>query len=238
MTKMFAIPRLLPAFFAAWLCVTAPASAQTAAPTQTATGIPLDAPWKVTIYQLARAKFLHPAWGWQHSERNYNVAMRLAQGDGLKIDTDVLFAAAFLHDMAAFMPCADEKMEHGDCAAQQSGAILRAAGFPMQKLPAVQAAEHGHMYYTDPGTQPEAIVLHDADSLDFLGDIGAARMLSLTGEKAPSFAPAVKALRSFVRDIPPKLITNTAKKIGAQRAAELQAFLDELTTQTFDGKAM
>ena len=27
-------------------------------PAQTATGIPLDAPWKVTIYQLARAKFV------------------------------------------------------------------------------------------------------------------------------------------------------------------------------------
>src|SRR6516162_1082711 len=106
----------------------------TAAPAQTATGIPLDAPWKVTIYELARAKFHHPAWGWQHSERNYDIAVQLAKGDGLAIDTDVLFAAAFLHDMSAFMPCADTKMEHGECAAQQSGAILIKAGFPIEKL--------------------------------------------------------------------------------------------------------
>src|SRR5579863_1488860 len=193
-----------------------------AQPAQTATGIPLDAPWKVTIYDLARAKFHHPAWGWQHSERNYRIALELAHGDGLRVDTDVLFAAAFLHDMSAFMPCKDAKLEHGECAAQQSGAILRAAGFPMEKFPAVQAAERGHMYYSDPGTQPEAIVLHDADSLDFLGDIGAARMISLTGESAESFARAVKALRTFVRDIPPKLITKTARRIGAVRAAELE----------------
>ncbi|HEY2474502.1 MAG TPA: HD domain-containing protein [Candidatus Cybelea sp.] len=209
-----------------------------AAPAQTATGIPLDAPWKVTIYELARSKFHHPAWGWQHSERNYRVALELAQGDGLRVDTDVLFAAAFLHDMAAFMPCEDKKMEHGECAAQQSGAILRAAGFPMEKLPAVLAAERGHMYYSDPGTQPEAIVLHDADSLDFLGEIGAARMLSLTGETAESFAPAVKALRRFVTEIPPRLITKTARRIGAQRAAALARFLDALQSETFDGKAM
>lgn len=209
-----------------------------AQPTQTATGIPLDAPWKVTIYELARAKFHHPAWGWQHSERNYQIAVELAQGDGLRIDTDVLFAAAFLHDMSAFMPCQDTKLEHGECAARQSGAILRAAGFPMEKLPAVAAAERGHMYYSDPGTQPEAIVLHDADSLDFLGAIGAARMLSLTGESAESFARAVKALRSFLHDIPPRLITKTAQRIGAQRAAELERFLDALQVQTFDGKAM
>ncbi|MGC2405589.1 MAG: HD domain-containing protein [Candidatus Cybelea sp.] len=209
-----------------------------APPAQTATGIPLDAQWKVTIYDLARSKFHHPAWGWQHSERNYRIALELAQGDGLRIDTDVLFAAAFLHDMAAFMPCEDTKLEHGECAARQSGAILRAAGFPMEKLPAVQAAERGHMYYSNPGTQPEAIVLHDADSLDFLGEIGAARMLSLTGEHAESFAPAVKALRSFLRDIPPKLITKTAQKIGAERAAALEHFLDALQAQTFDGEAI
>ncbi len=143
-------------------------------PEQTATGIPLDAPWKVTIYELARTKFLHPAWGWQHSERNYRVAIALAQSDGLTVDRDVLFAAAFLHDMAAFMPCADAHMEHGDCAAVESAAVLRDAGFPMDEFPRVAAAERTHMYYRDPGTIPEAIVLHDADSLDFLGDIGAA----------------------------------------------------------------
>jgi uncharacterized protein len=207
-------------------------------PTQTATGIPLDAPWKVTIYELARSKFHHPAWGWQHSERNYRIALELAQGDGLHVDTDVLFAAAFLHDMAAFMPCSDAKLEHGECAARQSGAILESAGFPMQKLPAVQAAERGHMYYSNPGTQPEAIVLHDADSLDFLGAVGAARMLSLTGASAQSFAPAVQTLRKFLHDIPPRLITKTAQRIGAQRAAELERFLDSLQAETFDGKAI
>ncbi|MGA9853737.1 MAG: HD domain-containing protein [Gammaproteobacteria bacterium] len=204
----------------------------------TATGIPLDAPWKVKIYKLAHSTFLHPGWGWQHSERDYQLALQLAKDEGLKIDIDALFAAAFLHDMAAFKPCADKKMEHGYCAALQSPAILKSVGFPMQKIAIVQQAERGHMYYSDPGTDPTAIVLHDADSLDFLGDIGAARMLSLTGAQAPSFAPAVKKLREFLYDIPPRLITKTAQRMGAQRAAELQAFLDALQAETFDGKVM
>jgi uncharacterized protein len=204
----------------------------------TATGIALDAPWKVTVYQLARTTFKHPAWGWQHSERNYRIALQLAQGDGLKVDDDVLFAAAFLHDMAAFQPCPDTKMEHGDCAAISSEAILRSAGFPMQKYAAVAAAERGHMYYRDPGAEPEAIVLHDADSLDFLGAIGAARMLSLTGSTKPDFAPAVKSLRSFLNDIPPKLVTRTARAIAVVRVAELRQFLDALDRETFNATAM
>lgn len=204
----------------------------------TAAGIPLDAPWKVKLYELAHTTFLHPAWGWQHSERDYLVALRLAKDDGLQVDTDTLFAAAFLHDMAAFRPCADKKMEHGDCAALQSPAILKGMGFPMQKIASVQAAERGHMYYSNPGTDPTAIVLHDADSLDFLGDIGAARLLALTGAQAPSFAPAVKTLRKFLKVIPPRLITKSAQRIGKKRATELKAFLDALQTETFDGKAM
>lgn len=206
----------------------------TAAPSQTASGIPLDAPWKVTIYELARTKFHHPAWGWQHSERNYQIAMQIAKSEHMSVDTDVLFAAAMLHDMAAFMPCAQSaKLEHGDCAALESPDVLKSAGFPMEKLPAVQAAERGHMYYSDPGTQTEAILLHDADSLDFLGDMGAARMISLTGEGAESFDAAIKSLRKFVHDIPPRLITPTARKMGAQRAAELQRFLDALEAERY-----
>jgi uncharacterized protein len=204
---------------------------------ETAAGIPLDAPWKVTIFRLAHDKFIHPAWGWQHSVRNYRLGLLLAAGDGLTVDRDVLFAAAFLHDMAAYKPYGRKGVEHGDRAAQTSEAVLRAAGFPMAKFPAVQAAERGHMYYRNPGTRPEAIVLHDADSLDFLGDIGAARMLSLTGESAASFTPAVKALRGFITDIPPKLITATGRRLGAQRAAELERFLDALETETFGGSA-
>ncbi|MGH9437333.1 MAG: HD domain-containing protein [Terriglobia bacterium] len=217
--------------------VMAAAAPAVSAPAVTATGIPLDAPWKVKIYELAHGSFLHPAWGWQHSERDYLMALRLARSDHLKVDKDALFAAAFLHDMAAFRPCA-QKMEHGKCAALQSPAILKSVGFPMQKIAVVQQAEIGHMYYSDPGKNPTAIVLHDADSLDFLGDIGAARILSLTGAQAPSFAPAVKTLRGFLIAIPPRLITRTGRRIGKERAAELKAFLDTLQRETYDGRAM
>ena len=230
------------AIFIIVLAVLTTTVAQTASaapgPATTVTGIPLDAAWKAKIYDLARTKFLHPAWGWQHCERNYQVAMRLAAGDDLTVDRDVLFAASFLHDMAAFPPYEKKGMEHGERAAQTSEAVLRDAGFPMTKFAAVQAAERGHMYYSNAGSRPEAIVLHDADSLDFLGTIGAARMISLTGDKAKDFRAAIAALRAFEHDIPSRLLTKTARKIGAQRAAELQRVLDELTSETFGGKAV
>ena len=58
----------------------------------------------------------------------------------------------------AFAPY-QAKGEHGDVAARESESILRDAGFPMAKFPSVQAAMRGHMYYSDPGSDPNAIVL-------------------------------------------------------------------------------
>lgn len=58
-------------------------------------------------------------------------------------------------------------------------------------------------------------------------------MIALTSEQKPDIQAAIKALRGFAHDIPPRLITNTAKRMGAQRAAELTAFLDSLQTETF-----
>ena len=94
------------------------------------------------------------------------------------------------------------------------------------------------MYYSNPGSDANAIVLHDADSLNFLGDLGAARIVALTGAKVPSFAPALKTLHGFVKDIPPRLITKTAQRIGAERAEELETFLDKLQDESFSGRAM
>ncbi len=139
-----------------------------------------------------------------------------------------------LHDMAAFRPY-QAKGEHGDVAARESEPILRDAGFPMAKFPLVQEAMRGHMFYSDPGSDPNAIVLHDADSLDFLGAIGAVRMIALTGEKGASAAPAIAELRAFILEIPPRLITKTAKAMGVRRVAELQALLDAYQRESFDG---
>ena len=212
-----------------------PLVAATAPATTTVSGIALDAAWKVKLYAFARAHFKHPAWGWQHSERNYRLATGFAKDDGIAIDTDVVFAASMLHDMAAFAPWnVDTKSEHGDIAAEASGAVLREVGFPMEKLAHVQAAERGHMFYSV-ATEPEAIVLHDADSVDFLGDMGIARMIALTGASAGDISAAVKSLQSFVAAIPPRLITKSARRLGAERAAETNLFLERLDAESFGG---
>lgn len=208
--------------------------------TATPAGIALDAPWKQAIFKLATENLQHSAWGVGHSERDYLLATRLAAEDKLTIDPDVLFAAAFLHDVAAFPTWSKEGVDHTDRAAEVVPEILAAAGFPATKIEAVQEAVRNHMYYRADAKRPEAIVLHDADTLDFLGAIGVARILSLTTRQegwAADLATAVKTSDGFSNDLPSKVMTAAGKKSAAVRAAEMKTFLVTLKAEAENAKA-
>lgn len=197
------------------------------------------APWRDQVLLLATATFRHPAWGASHSERDYVLGRALAAQDGLAFDDDVLFAASYLHDMAAFPPFAQEGVDHADRAVALVDSVLGATGFPMPKIERVKDAIRTHMYNRPPASAPEAVLLHDADGLDWLGYVGVARMLALvdpTGKK-PGVTEAIASLRGFMTTVPPTIITRAGQAMAAERVAAMQRFLDGLAGETVGGKA-
>ena len=215
--------------------VTAAESAERSAATATLTGISLDAAWKAKLYAFAREKLRHPAWGWTHSERDYQLAKDVAAKEGLAIDNDVLFAAAFLHDIGAVGEFQKEGVDHAERSVEIAEPMLRELGFPMAKWPAVRAAILGHMYDEPAGDGAVGIVLHDADTLDFLGTVGVARRLSVTG-RATDYAGGLARIREFADQLPSRLVTAAAKAMAATRVAQMRRFLQELESQTHGGK--
>lgn len=213
--------------------------AQTPPAATTPAGISLDTAWKESVWKFATEKLQHSAWGVAHSERDYLLASRLAVESKLEIDTDILFAAAFLHDVGAFDAFRKDGVDHTDRAADLAPEILAGAGFPAGKVAAVQDAMRSHMYYRADAKNAEGIVLHDADTLDFLGNIGIARILSLTTRHrwATELATAVKTLEGFQADLPGKIMTTAGKAIAEVRAAEGKAFLAALKAEAENGKA-
>ena len=206
-----------------------------AEPVMTQTGIALDAPWKRQIYAFARQELLHPAWGWTHSERNFLLAKDIAAKEGLAIDADILFAAAFTHDIGAIGEFQKEGVDHAVRSVELAEPMLLHAGFPAEKLPAVREAILGHMHDKQSGRGNEAIVLHDADTLDFLGTIGVARRLAVTGAAA-DYAGGVARIREFADKLPVRLVTGTAKTMAVTRVAEMRQFLEHLNSETADGR--
>jgi uncharacterized protein len=200
-------------------------------PDVSAAGIPLASPWRAKVYAHARSKLLHPAWGWRHSERDFLLARQIAREESLAIDEDVLFAAAFLHDCGAIPPFAKEGVDHAARSAELAEPLLRGAGFPMAKFPAVRAAILGHMFDKEAGDRSEAIALHDADALDFLGATGIARRISVTGA-APDMDAVMARLQQVYEQIPGRLVTGSAKRMSIPRLVAMKAFFDQLKRET------
>lgn len=202
----------------------------------TQTGIALDTEWKQRVYDYAKSNVKHSAWGIAHSERDYQVSIALAKQEDIKIDADVIFAAAFLHDLGAIDPFKKPNVEHSIRSVEIAEPLLQSYGFPMQKWPKVKATILGHMYYADQPVTEEAIMFHDADTLDFLGAISIMRLVSVTERHAwaPDLSGAYKTLHQFKIDLPKKLITNSSKKIAAKRILEMDQFFSSLNQETFD----
>jgi uncharacterized protein len=189
--------------------------------------------WRVAVRRFAEQHLRHPAWGLSHSLRDYELARALAAEDHVTLDDDVLYAAAYLHDVAAFAPYEQPHVDHADRAAQIVAALLRGTGFPMSKIDAVRAAIRTHMFDRTP-VGPEAVYLHDADALDWLGAIGVARIFALVDPNggSPDGPAALKMLEDNLKSVPPGIVSPAARARSIPRVRELRAFLAELRSET------
>ena len=192
--------------------------------------------WRSALQKFVKTNMKHPAWGYSHSERDYALAKELAAADGVTLDDDVLFAAAYLHDVAAFAPFRTSD-DHQDVAADLVPSLLEGTGFPMGKIEAVRAAIRTHMYVRDP-KGPEAIYLHDADALDWLGAVGVARIFGIVDPAggSPDGPGAAKRLADSIESVPPRIVSPAGKARIEPRVRELRDFLSQLRAETGDLK--
>jgi HD superfamily phosphodiesterase len=195
--------------------------------------------WRDKVTAFAAKNFKHPAWGYSHSQRDYTLARSMAAADHVTLDDDILFAAAYLHDMAAFPKWAENKKDHSDVAAAKIDMVLAGTDFPEAKKDAVRAAIRTHMFYRDP-VSPEARYLHDADALEWLGAIGVARDFAQVDPNGGRPLPqdALNDLEENRDKVPSRVVTPAGKALIAPRLAEEKAFLDALRRETDEFKTL
>jgi hypothetical protein len=193
-----------------------------------------DSPeWRTVISKFAQEHFKNPAWGYSHSQRDYQMARELAAADHIALDDDVLYAAAYLHDMAAFEPWEKSGVDHADQAAAIVDTVLKNTGFPMKKIEAVRGAIRTHMFDRNPAGA-EALYLHDADALDWLGAIGVARVIGLVDAHGgnPTGPEVIPMLESNLAKVPPRVLSPAGKKRVPERVEQLRTFLQQLRQET------
>jgi uncharacterized protein len=185
--------------------------------------------WRDALAEYIRAEAT-PADKYGHQPRLYALAARIGQGTAF--DDDVLYAAAWMHDLGVFLghrPADPEELarwDHVPYTIARSRELLPGWGFPEEKLTAVAEAIRTHMPQAEPVT-PEAILLRDADILEQLGAIGALRAIVKVGRdtRYRTYSDVMPVLRRAAEQLPSRLLTEAARQLADPRVAALRAFL-------------
>ena len=176
-----------------------------------------------------------------HILRVFRNAMRIHREEGG--DGDVLAAAVLLHDCVAVEKNSPLRAQASRLAAEKASAILRHLAWPEVKVVAVAHAILAHSFSANiPPETLEAKILQDADRLDAIGMVGAARCFYVAGRlNSELYDPAdPRAERRAVDDrrysidhFPAKLFkladgfqTVTGAKLARMRHARLVEFYD------------
>jgi uncharacterized protein len=173
-----------------------------------------------------------------HQPRLY--ALTQLVGRGMSYDDDVVYAAAWLHDLGVFIGHRPEDPEllsgwdNVSYAMKQAPAVLLRSGFPTTKVAQVVEVIRTHQPHLSP-TSLEGTILRDADILEQLGAIGIMRVVAKIGRdtRYPTFTDAAATLSKSLADLPGKIQLDTAKTLAQSRISLLQAFLNELNEETY-----
>ena len=166
-----------------------------------------------------------------HQQRLYQLAVRL--GGNEAFDDEIVFAAAWLHDLGVFIghrpedPGALAKWDNVAYAAEQAPGLLKQFGFPAEKISAVVEVIRTHLPSGEPKSK-EGILLRDADILEQLGAVGILRTVSKVGRDSRFvyFADALKVLRRNLEQLPGQLKLPAARELARGRMELLRGFLE------------
>lgn len=188
-----------------------------------------EAVWRQSVKEYIRSE-ARPADKYGHQPRLYALACRI--GASLNYDDDVLFAAAWMHDLGVFIghrPEDPEELKRGDhvpYTIAHTRNLLTGWGFPPEKLDAVAETIRTHQPAEEPQST-EAILLRDADILEQLGAVGALRALAKVGRdtRYATFSSAMALLRGAADRLPILLRLEASRQLALPRVAALRAFI-------------
>jgi len=188
--------------------------------------------WRDSVVAYIRSE-AQPVDKFGHQPRLYALARQIA--DGEDCDDDVLFAAAWMHDLGVFLghrpsnPADLARWDHVPYTIAKSWELLREWRFPALKLAAVAEAIRTHQPQ-DEAVLAEAVVLRDADILEQLGAVGALRALVKIGRdtRFSTFSEVKPVLERAVEVLPGKLRLPRSRELAKGRVMALRGLLEAI----------
>lgn len=188
--------------------------------------------WRESVVAYIRAE-AQPVDKFGHQPRLYALAVRL--GEGMEFDDDILFAAAWMHDLGVFLghrpqdPAELENWDHVPYTILRTRELLAEWGFPPHKLEAVADAIRTHQAKDEPASI-EAVLLRDADILEQMGAIGALRALVKVGRDSryPTFSSVMPVLKKAANLLQGQLHLTVAATLAEPRVKFLKSLIEHI----------
>ncbi len=179
----------------------------------------------------------NPRHKYSHQPRLYVLTREIAANvtPAPIYDDDIVYAAAFLHDLGVFIGHRPEDPEqlkqwnHVTYTCDQAPTILNSFNFPAEKIEAVLACIREHQPHDNPQSL-EATLLRDADILEQLGAIGILRAAAKLGSdtRFHQFSDVHRSLQHALDTLPAQIRLDATRELAAPRIAALQSFLKAL----------
>ncbi len=167
------------------------------------------------------------AWGINHTRRLLHLISII--GADQIYDEEAIWIAAHLHDWGAYTPWAQDGVDHAVRSTQVARAFLAEQGCAEEFGQSVLECIATHHSGT-PDRCLEAILLSDADALDFLGVVGILRDFSKQSKNLRKAYETVKARRA---KLPGLLRLPRSQAIAAERLREMDEFLAAFEADSF-----
>ena len=166
-------------------------------------------------------------WGINHTRRLLQLIAVI--GEGHRYDADALWLAAHLHDWGAYPPWAQKGVDHAlrstqvaetflterDCAAETNALILECIA----------------LHHTSGSDRSfEAILMRDADCLDFLGVVGVLRDFS---KNPRDMRKAYEQVKNRRETVPGLLALDKAKAMAAERVRRMDQLMQDFEAESF-----
>ena len=200
-----------------------------------------DQPWRLALISRIRSE-AQPPEKFSHQARLYALSREIADSVDDSMDDDVLFGAAWVHDLGVFLghrpsdPEALKLWNSTDYTVANAGAVLAACGFPPEKIPSALECIRTHEAHGEP-TTIEGTILRDADLLEQLGAVAVMRTTAKIAQDTRflTFADAAASLQRALQTVPAKIRLPHAQRLAEPRIQALQNFLRALELES-DGQ--
>lgn len=167
-------------------------------------------------------------WGLNHSQRLMELIAVI--GEDQAYDAEAVWVAAYLHDWGAYPHWEREGVDHAVRSQEVARKFLSERGYPETFSKLVLECISLHHEYTAPKSV-EAILLSDADGLDFLGAVGALRDFS---KNPRNLRKAYETSLQRRNTIPDQLVLKRSKEIAQERIKQMDELYANLRATTFD----